>query len=45
MLILSDKEQTWKDQESLFCSPNLKNIIDKEPLHIDGNRKTKTRKK
>lgn len=22
----------WKDPESLFCSPNLKNIINKEPL-------------
>lgn len=25
----------WKDPQSLFCSPNLKNIIDKEPLQGD----------
>jgi hypothetical protein len=25
----------WKDPESLFCSPNLKNIINKEPLKLD----------
>lgn len=25
----------WKDSESLFCSPNLKDIINKEPLHGD----------
>jgi hypothetical protein len=25
----------WKDPQSLFCSPNLKNIINKEPLHGD----------
>lgn len=25
----------WKDPQSLFCSPNLKDIINKEPLHGD----------
>lgn len=34
----------WRDPESLFCSPNLKNIINKEPLHGDECRKTKMQK-
>jgi hypothetical protein len=34
----------WRDPDSLFCSPNLKDIINKEPLNIYENRKTKIQK-